>query len=118
MRGCVAVTLVLSAFGFTSLAIANEESHEDNIVAIACQFENLPLMLLVDRDGMGGENNTLQVGTASPVPLSIGSSLMSASFQGQSYTFSLRIPSNVTISSYGSNSITYHGECVSSLVPR
>lgn len=97
------------AVGFVSLFNAQAASSEDNLTPVACQFEHLPLMLMTIRDGMGGQNNTLQIGDNEPVPLFVGSSLMNAEFQGQGYVFSLRIPANVTV-----DSITYHGTCISS----
>ncbi|WP_447929048.1 hypothetical protein [Vreelandella sp. EE27] len=100
--------------GLISLTASHGALSEDNLTPIACQFEHHPLMLLISRDGMGGQNNTLQIGDNDPVPLSIGSSLMNAEFQGQSYVFSLQIPANVTVSGSNSNSLTYHGTCISS----
>ncbi|GAA0694104.1 hypothetical protein [Vreelandella titanicae] len=95
--------------GFISIFTAQTANSEDNLTPVACQFEHLPLMLIISRDGMGGQNNTLQIGDNEPVQLFIGSSLMNAEFQGQSYVFSLRIPANVTV-----GSLTYHGTCISS----
>jgi len=84
-------------------------------IFVSCKFEHLPLMQLILRGGMGADDNTLQVGNDKPVPLHEGSSLMSSTYHGQDYTFWLRLPANVTIAGIGSNSITYYGECISSL---
>jgi hypothetical protein len=86
----------------------------DNLTPVACKFEHLPLMLLIFRSGMGGNDNTVQIGQQEPVPLSVGSSLMTATFQGQEFVFSLRMPANVSVSGQGSDTMTYHGDCVSS----
>lgn len=84
-------------------------------VAIACDFEKLPLILILVKGGMGADDNTIKIGNNAPVPISIGSGLMSAEFQGQSYTFSLRLPANVSIDSPSTGSVTYHGHCIRSL---
>lgn len=86
----------------------------DNLTPVACKFEHLPLMLLIFRTGMGGNDNTVQIGQHEPVPLSVGSSLMTATFQGQNFIFSLRMPANVSVTGQGSDTVTYHGECISS----
>ena len=86
----------------------------DNLTPVACKFEHLPLMLLIFRSGMGGSDNTVQIGQHEPVPLSVGSSLMTATFQGQEFVFSLRMPANVSVSGQGSDTMTYHGDCISS----
>lgn len=93
---------------------ANTATASDNITPVACTFEHLPLMLLIFRTGMGGSDNTVQIGQHDPVPLSVGSSLMTATFQGQEFVFSLRMPANVSVSGQGSDTLTYHGECISS----
>jgi len=86
-------------------------------VIVSCKFEKLPLMILTYRGGMGADDNTLQVGNNSPVQLSVGSGLSSASFNGQQLVFSLRLPASVSITSPGSSgtSVTYYGECASTL---
>ncbi len=84
---------------------------------IACNFEKLPLMILTIRGGMGATDNTLQVGQTPPVQLDMGSSLLIATYGAQEYTFSLRLPASVTVSSAGSDSRTFSGQCVSTLQP-
>ncbi|CAN7549339.1 hypothetical protein [Pararhizobium sp. LjRoot238] len=86
----------------------------DNLVPVACKFEKLPLMLLISRGGMGAKDNTIQIGNASPVPLSIGSGLMTARFQGQEFVFAVAMPASVSIHGSGSDTLTYDGECISS----
>lgn len=86
-------------------------------VVVSCKFDKLPLMILTFRDGMGAKNNTLQIGQNKPVPLSVGSSLMMAELHGQEFAFSLRLPASVSVTSQGSNTVTYHGDCVSTLSP-
>ncbi len=49
---------------------------------------------------------------AQPVPLSVGSSLMTAERGAQELVFSLRMPTNVSISAPGNDTITYYGECI------
>jgi len=71
--------------------------------------------LILVKGGMGADDNTIKIGNNAPVPISIGSGLMSAEFQGQSYTFSLRLPANVSIDSPSTGSVTYHGHCIRSL---
>jgi hypothetical protein len=84
-------------------------------VPIACHFDPLGLMLIVVRGGMGADDNTLQVGNAPPVPIAIGSNLMSASYQGQEFSISLRMPANVTDTGPGnSEPRTFDGQCISS----
>ncbi|MFG6666972.1 hypothetical protein ACGK9R_07670 [Halomonas sp. HNIBRBA4712] len=93
--------LIVGAMMYSQISPANEDEYIDNITAVACDFEHLPLILMINRDGMGGSKNTLQIGSSRPVPLNIGSSMMSASFQGQEYFFSLRMPTSVTVDSAG-----------------
>lgn len=93
---------------------ANTASAADNLTPVACKFEHLPLMLLIFRTGMGGNDNTVQFGEHRPVPLSVGSSLMTATFEGQEFVFSLRMPANVSVRGQGSDTLTYHGDCISS----
>lgn len=85
---------------------------------VSCKFEHLPPMLLTFRGGMGANDNTLQVGQNPPVPLSVGSSLMVAEIGVQELTFSLRMPTSVSIAAPGNDVITYYGDCISSLQPR
>jgi hypothetical protein len=86
----------------------------DNLVPTACKFEHLPLILIISRGGMGAKDNTVQIGDNKPVPLNIGSSLMIAEFKGQEFVLSLRMPASVSVSSRGADTVTYHGECISS----
>lgn len=86
----------------------------DKMVPVACKFEHLPLILIINRGGMGAKDNTVQIGDNKPVLLSIGSGLMIAEFKGQEFVFSLRMPASVSVSAPGTNTITYHGECISS----
>jgi hypothetical protein len=89
-------------------------------VVVVCNFQKLPVMILTFRDGMGGDKNTLQIGERPPVPLSVGSSLMTATNGAQEFVFSLRLPASVLITNQGSagTTVTYGGECVSTLEPR
>ncbi len=84
---------------------------------VYCQFEGLPGMTMTLRGGMGASDNTLQIGSKDPVQLSIGSSLSSASMDGNSYTIAWQYPASVTVSgSDGSNSsFTRYGECSSDM---
>lgn len=84
---------------------------------MSCRFEKMPPMILTFRGGMGAADNTLQVGQTKPVPLSVGSNLMSADFGAQKFTFSLRLPSNISVSSPGQDTQTFYGDCISSLQP-
>ncbi len=86
----------------------------DNLVPTACKFEHLPLILIISRGGMGAKDNTVQIGDNRPVPLNIGSGLMITEFKGQEFVFSLRMPASVSVSSHETDTITYHGECISS----
>ncbi|RWD81307.1 hypothetical protein [Mesorhizobium sp.] len=87
----------------------------DEPTIVSCQFEKMPPMILMFRGGMGADDNSLQVGQTKPVPLSVGSSLMSAQYGAQEFVFSLRLPANVSVSALGSDTQTYYGECISSL---
>lgn len=81
---------------------------------VACDFENMPLVLMRFRGGMGASDNTVQIGNASPLSLSVGSGLMSASDAPYDYTFSLHEPATVSVHHLGdSNSRTFYGECIS-----
>jgi hypothetical protein len=51
---------------------------------VSCNFERMPPMILTFRGGMGAKDNTLQVGQTKPVPLSVGSNLMTAEYGAQS----------------------------------
>ena len=82
---------------------------------IACNFEKLPLMIMIIRGGMGASDNTLQVGQTQPVQLDMGSSMMIATYHSQEYSFSLREPVSVTVSRAGSDSRTFSGKCISTL---
>lgn len=102
MRTIIAPLVVL----MTSGALAKQAT------VISCSFEHLPTMILTIRGGMGAKDNTLQVGNDKPVPLSVGSSLMIAEHGAQELVFSLRMPTNVSISAPGNDTITYYGECI------
>lgn len=99
------------------VAVAQSAPLEEPVV-VACKFEKLPLILLTFRDPSRAPNNAFQVGDGDPQILHMGSSLMTGEFHGQEFTFSLRLPASVTVSSQGADSITYDGECVSSLKGR
>ena len=101
---------------FQVVALLQSAAGEPTVVS--CKFEHLPPMLLTFRGGMGANDNTLQVGQAPPVPLSVGSSLMVAEIGVQELTFSLRMPASVSIAAPGNDIITYYGDCISSLQPK
>ncbi|ESX62685.1 hypothetical protein X759_34450 [Mesorhizobium sp. LSHC420B00] len=82
---------------------------------VSCQFEKMPPMILTFRGGMGADDNSLQVGQTKPVPMSVGSNLMTAAYGAQEFTFSLRLPANVSVSAPGQDTQTFYGECISSL---
>lgn len=103
--------LIFAMWLVSSAALADEP------VIVSCNFEKMPPMILTFRGGMGASDNTLQVGQTNPVPLSVGSSLMSADYGAQSFTFSLRLPANVSVSAPGQDTLTFYGECISSLQP-
>ncbi|NKL23658.1 hypothetical protein [Rhizobium leguminosarum] len=84
---------------------------------VACKFEKLPQMILTIRGGMGALDNTLQIGQSKPVPMGVGSNLMSAEVGAQSFTFSLRLPANVSVSAPGQDTLTYYGDCISTFQP-
>lgn len=86
-------------------------------VVVSCNFERMPPMLLTFRGGMGADDNTLQIGQTPPVPLSVGSSMMLASYGAQEFSFSLRLPASVSVSAPGQDTKTFYGECISSLQP-
>lgn len=87
----------------------------DEPTIVSCNFEKMPPMILTFRGGMGADDNTLQVGQTKPVPMNVGSSLMSAAYGAQEFTFSLRLPANVSVSAPGQDTRTFYGECISSL---
>jgi hypothetical protein len=97
------------------IACFADVAQSQDIVPIACKFDRLPVMLMIIRGGMGAKDNTLQIGSSPPVPLSVGSSLMLASSGAQEFTFSLRLPATVTVSAAGNDQQTFDGECVSGL---
>lgn len=105
----------LAALSF--LTLAPFATHADEPVVVTCNFEKMPPMLLTFRGGMGADDNTLQIGQTKPVPLSVGSNLMTASYGAQEMVFSLRLPANVSVSANGQNTQTFYGECISSLQP-
>lgn len=112
MKPAKLMTLLFSASAL-AMAFADVRA-EDNLIPVACKFEHLPLMLFIFRGGMGADDNTVQIGQNDPVTLNVGSSLMIAKFQNQEFIFSLDMPANVSIHGRGSNTLTYHGECISS----
>lgn len=52
---------------------------------INCQFDGHPPMIMSIRGGQGANDNTLQIGDAKPVELTIGSGMTSAEFNGKLY---------------------------------
>ena len=84
---------------------------------ITCAFDKQPVMIMTIRGGMGASDNTLQIGQASPVPLEIGSGLLTATQDGRDFIFSLRAPASVTVIGAGSDDQTFSGACKSSLRP-
>lgn len=94
-------------------SVQAEELNEGDVVALACKFERLPLMILTYR--WSEDRRTLQVGDNKPVPMIVGSGYSGAVFEGQDYSFWLRRPANVTISGRGSDAQTFNVECVSTL---
>jgi len=109
--------ICLAAVGAIVVSKAVAANAADEPTVVACKFEHFPLMLLTFRGGMGADDNTLQIGQTDPVELSVGSNLMAATYGAQNFTFSLRMPPNVSVSAPGQDVLTYHGECVSSLQP-
>lgn len=97
-----------------SLLLASLLAHEEPTV-VACKFERLPLMVFMFRGSSESGKSTLQIGEGKPVPVSEGSSLVTASYRGQDFIFSLRMPPSVTVKGAGYDAITYNGECVSTL---
>lgn len=94
-----------------SILVAGAVRNEAPPTVIRCHFEHMPPMVMILRDGMGGSRNTLQIGKRRPIPLSVGSSLMSASYGAQDLTFSLRLPSSVSVGAVGADTATYYGDC-------
>lgn len=82
---------------------------------VACKFERWPLMVFMFRGTSESGKSTLQIGEGKPVPISEGSNLVTATYRGQEFVFSLRTPATVTAKGGGNDSITYNGECVSTL---
>lgn len=110
----MAAMMLLCASVLISPVSARSATEEPTV--IACAFEKQPLMLIIVRGGMGASDNTLQVGQTPPVPLEIGSGLMTATHGAQDFIFSLRSPATVTVGGAGS-SRTFNGECISTLQP-
>jgi hypothetical protein len=103
----------LGLLGFTVMLAASQSvAAEPPPVVVRCKFEKLPPIKLVFPSQGGG---TMQVGTAKPVKAFVGSNLVTAEYGAQEMTFSLRLPSSVTISAPGQNAKTYNGRCTSSL---
>jgi hypothetical protein len=110
LRGAtVSAIVLLAAIGLYNVA------HSAEPTIVTCKFGKLPQMILTFRGGMGASNNTLQIGQSKSVPMSVGSSLMLAEVGPQSFTFSLRLPANVSISAPGQDTKTYYGDCISTL---
>lgn len=93
------------------MLVATAIRHEEPPTVIRCRFEHMPPVTMMLRDGMGGSHSTLQIGKRHPVPLSVGSSLMSASYGVQDLTFSLRLPASVSVAAVGADTMTYYGDC-------
>ncbi|MBY3412327.1 hypothetical protein HFN87_03255 [Rhizobium laguerreae] len=109
-------TLLLAALLSSSPLLAASVSATEPVI-VTCKFDKLPQMILTFRGGMGASDNTLQIGQSKPVPMSVGSNLMSAEYGTQSFTFSLRLPANVSVSAPGQDTLTYYGDCISTLQP-
>lgn len=105
--------LLMSATMISMTTMISVAADEPTIVS--CQFEKMPPMILTFRGGMGADDNTLQVGQTKPVPLSVGSSLMTAQYGAQEFVFSLRLPANMSVSAPGQDTQTFYGECISTL---
>lgn len=101
--------------GMVGMPMMVTSATADEHVVVSCQFDKMPPMILIFRGGMGGEDNSLQVGQTKPVPLSVGSSLMSAEYGAQSFVFSLRLPASVSVNAPGQDTQTFFGECISTL---
>jgi len=84
---------------------------------VTCTFEKQPVMVMTIRGGMGASDNTLQIGQTPPVPLEMGSGLLTAKQGAQDFIFSLRQPASVTVIRAGSDDRTFSGECISTLRP-
>ncbi|AXA39401.1 hypothetical protein [Rhizobium leguminosarum] len=110
-------TSLLAAALLSSSPLLAASASAAEPVIVTCKFEKLPQMILIFRGGMGASDNTLQIGQTKPVPMSVGSSLMSAEYGTQSFTFSLRLPANVSVSAPKQDTLTYYGECISTLQP-
>lgn len=78
---------------------------------VICNFEHMPKMILTFNGGMGANDNTIRIGKADSVKLSVGSSLMMATVGKQELVISLRLPNSVTISAPDNDTLTYFGEC-------
>ncbi|MBY5667448.1 hypothetical protein [Rhizobium leguminosarum] len=109
-------TLLLAALLSSSPLLAASAWAAEPVI-VTCKFDKLPQMILTFRGGMGASDNTLQIGQSKPVPMSVGSNLMSAEYGTQSFTFSLRLPANVSVSAPGQDTLTYYGDCISTLQP-
>jgi len=94
----------------SGICLLSSAALADEPVVVSCNFEKMPPMILTFRGGMGASDNTLQVGQTKAVLLSVGSSLMSANYGAQIFTFSLRLPANVSVSAPGQDTQTLYGE--------
>ena len=84
---------------------------------VACQFDSLPLMLMVFRGGDHESRNTLQVGDGHPVPLRIERGAMVASYAGHELIFPATTLNSVAVAAPGGEPLTLPGRCVSPLQP-
>ncbi|WP_028732957.1 hypothetical protein [Rhizobium leguminosarum] len=109
-------SLLAAALLSSSPLLAASASGAEPVI-VTCKFDKLPQMILTFRGGMGASDNTLQIGQTKPVPMSVGSILMSAEYGTQSFTFSLRLPANVSVSAPKQDTLTYYGDCISTLQP-
>ena len=109
MKKTIPILLAFVLFYGPVLAATEEPT------VIACIFEKQPLMIMTIRGGMGASDNTVQIGQTPPVPLEIGSGLSTATHGTKDFIFSLRHPASVTVSGAGSSSLTFSGECISTL---
>jgi hypothetical protein len=99
--------LLLAAF----IACQSTHASAQSDVIVRCQFQHLPPVVFRFSD----KSNTAQIGKDKPVKALVGSNLTTVEYGAQELTFSLRLPSSVTISAPGQNTRTYFGTCKSTL---
>lgn len=99
--------LLLVAYIF----LQNTAAYAQSTTVVRCQFQKLPPIVM----RFSERTNTVQIGTDKPVRAAVGSNLITAEYGAQELTFSLRLPSSVTISAPGQDTKTYFGKCKSSL---